>query len=171
MNGRGNFHNMRKVERSISHMSQHLNQSLRISTMSAIAGVSTSHFFGLFKSITGFTPMGYFIRLRMLYACELLGNRTLSIKQIATLLGYDDPCYFSRVFKNITGFAPRNYREKLFDTADRPDFWRTDIGREPVDPPSCLRAAIARGSKDLDECEEPWQRNLRPIAAASLPTK
>lgn len=98
------------VEPAINHMMQHLDQPLRVSTLSALAGVSLSQFFLLFKAVTGCTPIDYFIRLRMQRACELLQNRNLSIKETAVLLGYDDPCYFSRLFKAVTGLAPRAYR-------------------------------------------------------------
>lgn len=99
----------RRIEPAITHMLQHADEPLRVSTLSAIAGISGSHFFALFKSVTGLTPIGYFNRLRMQRACALLHDPGLSIKEIASRLGYDDPFYFSRVFKLVTGMAPRNY--------------------------------------------------------------
>jgi AraC-like DNA-binding protein len=83
--------------------------------LSAIAGVSDSHFFPLFKSATGCTPIDFFIRLRMTRACELLQNQKMTIKEVADLIGYDDPFYFSRLFKSVIGVAPRDYRRMIAD--------------------------------------------------------
>ncbi len=107
----------RKVERAVNHMLQNVNQPLRISTLSAMSGVSVSLFFSLFKSATGSSPMVFFIRLRMQRARDLLRNRELSVKETAFLLGYNDPCYFSRLFKRVNGIAPRDYRNSAADLA------------------------------------------------------
>jgi AraC-like DNA-binding protein len=100
----------RRIEVSLAHMRQHLNEPLRVSQLSALAGVSVSHFFALFRCATGRAPNDFLIRLRITRACELLQFRNLSIKQVADFLGYDDQFYFSRLFKSVTGMAPRQYR-------------------------------------------------------------
>ncbi len=99
-----------RVEASVRHMMTHLNQPLKVSTLSALAGLSNSSFYTLFKSATGYSPMDFFIRARMRQAAELLDGTTLLIKEVATRLGYDDPYYFSRLFKAVHGLAPTEYR-------------------------------------------------------------
>jgi AraC-like DNA-binding protein len=64
----------------------------------------------LFKEQTGYSPIDYFIRLRMHQACQLLDTSQLSVKRIAAALGYDDPLYFSRVFKGVNDISPTEYR-------------------------------------------------------------
>jgi AraC-like DNA-binding protein len=103
----------RRVEPAINHMLAHLNQPLRISSLSRVSGVSNSHFFMLFKSATGRSPNQFLIQLRMRRACELLSNEGASVKEVAHVMGYDDPFYFSRIFKLVTGLSPMNYRKKL----------------------------------------------------------
>lgn len=117
-----------RVGSAINHMLQNVNKPLRISALSAIAGLSDSYFFSLFKSATGSSPIAYFIRLRMRLACELLQNQGLSIKEVAAEVGYKDSAYFSRVFKLVTGVSPGNYRnvilhppqKKLDSSPDKP---------------------------------------------------
>lgn len=99
-----------RIKRSINYMHQHLNASVSVSTMACQAGISQSHFFALFKQSTGLSPIDFFIRLRMERACELLESTMLSVKEVATALGYDDPFYFSRVFKVVNSMPPRDYR-------------------------------------------------------------
>ena len=92
---------------------QHLNKPLPVARLAALANISPSHFFALFKRHTGCAPIDYFIRLRMRRACDLLGTTSLSVKEVAAVLGYDDQFYFSRVFKSVNRVAPSEYRALL----------------------------------------------------------
>lgn len=127
----------KKIEPAIRHMLQHTDRPLRISALSAIAKVSGSHFYLLFKSATGYGPHEFFIRLRMRRACELLRDQNLSVKQAAARLGYDDQFYFSRRFKAVVGLAPNNYRKRLLDSEPA----------EKVSPRPGVRARIHRRLK------------------------
>lgn len=49
----------------------------------------------------------------ILEAKRYLYHNTLSIKEIAFELGYDDPAYFTRFFKNNLGISPQQYKENL----------------------------------------------------------
>jgi AraC-like DNA-binding protein/DNA-binding CsgD family transcriptional regulator len=82
-----------------------------VATLAAQANISPSHFFALFKKQVGCAPLDCFIRLRMRFACHLLDETVMSIKEIAATLGYDDPFYFSRVFKSVNRVAPSEYRQ------------------------------------------------------------
>ena len=94
-------------------MLQHVDRPVRISTLCAVAGLSESYFFTLFKSVTGSAPMAFFIRLRIRRACELFQDQDLSVKETAALLGYQDQFYFSRTFKVVMGISPTEYRKKV----------------------------------------------------------
>jgi len=49
----------------------------------------------------------------LLEAKRLLAYSSLSIKEIAYNLGYDDPAYFHRLFSNKLGFTPATFRKKF----------------------------------------------------------
>jgi transcriptional regulator GlxA family with amidase domain len=100
----------RRIEESVAYMSRHLDRPLQVATLAAKVNISPSHFFALFKRQVGSAPMDYFTRLRMQRASKLLEQTSLSVKEIAFALGYDDPFYFSRVFKSVNGEAPSDYR-------------------------------------------------------------
>jgi transcriptional regulator GlxA family with amidase domain len=97
------------IEDSIAYMERHLDQPLHVATLAALANLSPSHFFALFKQQTGCTPMVYFTRLRMQHARRLLGSGSASVKEVAAALGYADPFYFSRVFKSVNNIAPSKF--------------------------------------------------------------
>ena len=100
----------RRIERCLEYMREHLSRPLQVAALALTAQTSPSHFFVLFKQRVGFTPIDYFIRLRMNRACWLLETTSMRVKEVAASLGYDDPLYFSRVFKTVNGVAPSDYR-------------------------------------------------------------
>jgi len=101
-----------KIGRSVQYMTQHLNQPLQVAVLAAQAKISPSHYFALFKRQTGCPPIDYFIRLRMQRARELLESTSSTVKEIAGLLGYNDPFYFSRLFKSVNQISPTHYRQR-----------------------------------------------------------
>jgi transcriptional regulator GlxA family with amidase domain len=127
---------VRNVQRSIAYMREHINQPLQVATLAAFANVSPSHFFALFKQLTGCPPMGFFTRLRMSHASQLLGTTSASVKEIAAAMGYDDPFYFSRVFKSVNKIAPSEYRSRSKTPSseghDEPWNTRPDLNKRMV---------------------------------------
>ena len=99
-----------KIAQTIAYMGQHLNQALQLDALAALANLSRSRYVDLFKKQTGYAPIDYFIRLRMHRACQLLDTTELSIKAVATELGYEDPLYFTRIFRAVVELAPTAYR-------------------------------------------------------------
>lgn len=75
--------------------------------------MSPSAFSHGFRQKTGYSPIDYFLRLKIQSACELLETTDLHIGEIGRRLGYTDQYYFSRLFKRYMGVAPRQYRGKL----------------------------------------------------------
>jgi AraC-like DNA-binding protein len=83
----------------------------RLAELAAAAGLSPAHYSCLFREHTGFAPIDYLIRLRVQHACHLLDTTTRTVNEIAALVGYDDPYYFTRCFRRIMGRSPRDYRK------------------------------------------------------------
>jgi transcriptional regulator GlxA family with amidase domain len=113
----GELETIRKIEESIAYMVQHLGKPLRAKTLAAQVNISPSHYFVVFKRHAGNSPIDYFIRLRLQCACHLLENTGMSIKAIACTLGYEDPCYFSRIFKSFKRVPPSRYRHLKLNRA------------------------------------------------------
>ena len=61
----------------------------------------------------GVTPYDYQIQQKMFSAKNMLANMNLSVKEIASALGYDDQHYFSYMFKKRCGMSPTQYRKKI----------------------------------------------------------
>lgn len=89
------------------------------------------------KAVTGFA-VSYFIQQEVLAEAQrLLFYTELSIKEIATRLGYDDPKYFIRVFGKGNGASPTLFRKNTGQyqrsTQARPlvEVFRTTVGNPP----------------------------------------
>lgn len=53
--------------------------------------------------------MQYILNLRITNAKSLLRTTTYSIADVAAIVGYENPLYFSRLFKNRLGFHLQNF--------------------------------------------------------------
>jgi AraC family transcriptional regulator of arabinose operon len=100
------------ISHSIVFMKAHLNEILTIELLANQACYSISRYSELFKKKTGYSPIQFFIRLKILKSCEYLYFTNLNIKEICKEVGFDDPYYFSRMFKKQIGVSPSEYRKK-----------------------------------------------------------
>ncbi|SDD04564.1 AraC family transcriptional regulator [Niabella drilacis] len=101
------------INDSIAYMKAHIDQQLTVQELAGKQQLSGSHYMMLFKNKTGSSPIDYFIRLKMQYACQLLMQSGFKIGDIAAKIGYYDVFYFSRLFKKTTGYSPSEYRERV----------------------------------------------------------
>jgi len=60
---------------------------------------------------SGMSPLAYINGRIILEAKRLIRYSNLRIKEVAFILGYDDPSYFVRMFKRHTGFMATEFRE------------------------------------------------------------
>ncbi|MDA0953285.1 MAG: AraC family transcriptional regulator [Proteobacteria bacterium] len=100
-------------------MREHLHSHISLADLAQAAYLSKYHFSARYKSLTGYAPIQHFLNMKMEYACELLDSTTLSVKAIASELGYRDPLYFSRLFKRTIGVPPTQYRHSAIPLLER----------------------------------------------------
>lgn len=98
------------VFQSLLWMKQNVGARSSLAQLARRAKLSVPHYSALFRRATGFSPMDYFLRLKIQKACQLLDTTALRVSEIAAAVGWDDPFYFSRFFRKITGKPPRAYR-------------------------------------------------------------
>jgi len=101
----------RSFDHIIVHMRQHLDGNLSLRDIARKANFSTARFSSLFKAQTGFSPVEYYIRLRIQAACRLFDTTALNVGEVATRVGYPDQYYFSRIFSKIMAMPPAVYRK------------------------------------------------------------
>lgn len=110
-----NSHAVEKINRAVMYFNEHYNEPIRIDEYAKQDHCSTSWFIRNFKLYTGFTPNQYILSKRIYNAEGLLQNSPYNISEIAQIVGYDNPLYFSRIFKKAKGLSPSEYRKGIPD--------------------------------------------------------
>lgn len=98
------------VTNAIAYMQENVAANLTLQDLCSHFHYSPSRFSSLFKQRTGYSPIDYFIQLKMQKASQLLDFTNQSIKDVAAAFGFDDPYYFSRRFRKTIGMSPKKYR-------------------------------------------------------------
>jgi AraC-like DNA-binding protein len=101
------------LSNAITYMESNYLGPINISSVAAIAYLSTRQFTRIFKSNFAMSPKEYIIWLRFNYACKLMRSSNLNISQIAMESGFSDISFFSRQFKNKFGISPKEYRKSV----------------------------------------------------------
>jgi len=100
-----------KIYPAIKEMMLNFSQNHKLKYYADICGISLSDFQHSFTQITGTTPLKYLQNVRISTAKNLLSYPSITIKEVAVAVGYDDPLYFSRIFKKATGHSPKEYQK------------------------------------------------------------
>ena len=99
------------IQKSIAYMQAHYRESLSLTDISRIIGLSVSYFSYLFKQETGKNYIEYLNEIRLLAAMSDLKNTDEKIVVVAQKHGFQNLEYFSRYFKKKTGESPARWRK------------------------------------------------------------
>ena len=75
--------------------------------------INESYLSALFKKEVGINLSNYIERYRMYKATELLKNSDYRVNEIAYMVGYQNPCYFTKQFKKTYNNTPSEMRKNL----------------------------------------------------------
>lgn len=102
-----------EMDLAVTHFHANYNHPMNIEAYARSRGMSISWFIRNFKDYTGSTPTQYLLSLRISNAQSLLESTSYQVSEIAEIVGYDNPLYFSRLFKKQCGVAPTEFRKQL----------------------------------------------------------
>jgi AraC-like DNA-binding protein len=88
-------------------------ERIQLEKIAEIANISPNSFCRYFKSRTRKTYSQFLIEVRVGYACKLLIENHLSIKQLCYESGFNNFTSFHKYFKLITGKSPLNYQREI----------------------------------------------------------
>lgn len=84
-----------------------------IEVFSQAIAMSQSTLYRKVKSLTGMSPNEFIRDIRIKSACNLLKRSDLQIADVAYMVGFSDPKYFSIIFKKYKGMSPTKYIETI----------------------------------------------------------
>ena len=83
------------------------NPEFRLNSLESIMGISHSNFYRKIKNLTGQTGKEILINMRMKRAKQILtDNKDIRISEVAYMVGFTNPKYFSKSFKEFYGVLP-----------------------------------------------------------------
>lgn len=104
---------MNEMDQAVSYFHKNYNQPIRIEEYAREHGMSISWFIRNFKDYASATPTQYLLSLRISNAQSLLEATAYNVTEVAAIVGYDNPLYFSRLFKKQCGVSPSEFRKQL----------------------------------------------------------
>ena len=113
-----NLQNMNDMEQATQYFRMHYNKPISIEDYAVSHNMSTSWFIQNFRQYANTTPAQYVQSLRLTNAKMLLETTNYNITEIANLVGYENPLYFSRFFRKQCGMSPSQFRKQLVLNAE-----------------------------------------------------
>ena len=92
------------------YMDLHFKEPLTLEQLAAEAHINKYYLAHAFKKEYGVSPINYLISRRIEESKHLLSETDLTMSQIARILGFSSPSYFSQVFRKTQGTSPLDYR-------------------------------------------------------------
>ena len=109
--------NQSKATKDISFIKHYLetyyHESIQLEDLASMTHLSRFYISHSFKKEIGMSPMEYLIDIRIKESKILLRTTNYSISQVADIVGFTTPTYFSKQFRKSTGISPTDYREQF----------------------------------------------------------
>lgn len=103
------LYNAKKVQ---AFMRENVSRKLTVADLAKLCDLSASHFISGFTETFGQAPYGYLLDLRLAYAERLLGQRDMSIAEVAYVSGFSSQSHLTATMKKLKGITPSIIRNR-----------------------------------------------------------
>jgi AraC-like DNA-binding protein len=87
---------------------------LSLNSVAEAVGANSSYISRLFKEVLGISFIKFLTNCRIEHSLELLENKDIPIKDVASASGFNTIQNYMRIFKKYYGKTPGQYRDELF---------------------------------------------------------
>lgn len=106
------------LENAVKCIELHLdNSEFDVNAFADVLNVSKSTLNRKVKAMVGLTALDFIKNIRLKYACNMLEKKGMNISEVAYLVGFSNPKYFTKCFKEEFGMTPTEYQSKREETA------------------------------------------------------
>jgi len=109
-----------RMHKLAAYIDEHLAGPISTADLTAIAQMSTGHFFRVFKRCYGEAPFAFVTRRRVSKAQQLMLTTDDRLCEIALACGLCDQSHLTRVFRRWVGESPAAWRRRMTDGARVP---------------------------------------------------
>lgn len=106
------FPSIPQLKEVFDYIEANYHQGITLSNVALAVGYSPAYLTSRVAKQTGETINGWIVRRKMAAARPLLRDTDQTIEQIATALGYQNACHFSRQFRQYHGLPPKTWRKQ-----------------------------------------------------------
>lgn len=99
------------IYKAVQYMRRNCATKVSLDDVARMVFLSPSYFSRVFKKEMGCNFNTYLNRLRIEKSKRLLLSENIRLVDIATMVGFEDQSYFTKVFKRVTGLSPNRFRE------------------------------------------------------------
>lgn len=92
---------------------QNFTQPMQVSHLAAMVNITARTLNRRFQACTAMRPIEYIQAVRIEQAKRLLESGEVTIKSLASQVGYEDNSSFTRLFKRATELTPKEYQDKF----------------------------------------------------------
>ena len=110
ISGINEIENSPAIDKACKFIDNNFKNDISLEETASHCRLSSFYFSKLFKKRKKLTFIDYLTSRRIKEADKLLLETNLSIKEISTAVGYNDPNYFTRVFKRSHSTSPTTFR-------------------------------------------------------------
>ncbi|MGG4048585.1 MULTISPECIES: AraC family transcriptional regulator [Paenibacillus] len=97
-----------------NYIRSNVHKRIAVSEIAHFLNIDRSHLARIFKSICGISTQQFIISLKMEMASQSLKKSSMTIKEVANSVGYDNQMEFSKQFKKHFNMTPTQWRERVF---------------------------------------------------------
>jgi AraC family transcriptional regulator len=108
-----------QVNRVRAYIEAHLETSIQIRDLAAVARRSTAYFCRAFKATFGETPHSFVVGRRLHRAAELMLTSDDPLSQVALACGFADQAHLCKMFRQRHGQSPAAWRRQRRDVSSR----------------------------------------------------
>lgn len=101
-----------KLQQVLEYINAHLDQDIKLTTLSELVGMSQWYFAQMFKQSMAITPYQYVLQQRVIKAKQLLNYQGEKIVDVALACGFANQSHFTKHFHKLTGMTPKAYRDR-----------------------------------------------------------
>lgn len=103
------IHTANYIQMAKSYMTTFYSHNIKIDDLANTLGLNRKYLAKIFKKSTGQTMSDFLLEVRMRNASGAVSNGERNITKIASMVGFEDPLFFSRQFKKYYGVSPSEF--------------------------------------------------------------
>lgn len=101
------------VKKILDFIHNNYQSTLTLQNMADTVHMSKEYLCNIFKEVSGFSPINYLNRYRIMQSSYLIRNSNKKISEIATECGFNGSSYFNKQFLRFMKYTPKEYRKMM----------------------------------------------------------